>query len=468
MAVAQVLLAIVLLSGVYYLFIRSRGTVRYLRGPPRPSVLLGNQRELRYQAEVGDLEFAWVREYGPTFKMGGCWGTDILATADPKALQYIMHTAGYHFPKNAMVAQSSANIMGWGIASVQGEVHQRHRKVMNPAFTAQQLRTFLPLFQRSANRLTQKWKDEIQIGTKVFNVSRWLARLTLDAIGDAAFDYRFGALEDEGNVLSKCFENLFSDSVLYPSDWDTLFRALWAYIPAPILALTEYLPTREYKRFRHFKKLSQGIAKELIKEKESALAESTSRDVMSVLVRSNQSEDTVRKLNEEEVLSQMATLMLAGHETTASTTTWLLYELSRHPEDQTKIREEILALRKRTGRKEFTIADMEALEFTNACLKETLRLYPIVATLFRCSDRDDVIPLSTPVTNEKGETVSQVIVPKGQEIHIEIAPYNRLPSVWGEDADKWNPKRFLDDSMKDKQTSLGVLANLMTFCMYPF
>ena len=87
-----------------------------------------------------------------------------------------------------------------------GEVHQRHRKVMNPAFTAAQLRSFMPLFSRYSakvrsevsplyavrlsdrmQQMCQLWKDEVLAGSvngSVVAVNQWLARLTLDVIGD--------------------------------------------------------------------------------------------------------------------------------------------------------------------------------------------------------------------------------------------------------------------------------------------
>ena len=49
------------------------------------------------------------------------------------------------------------------------------------------------------------------------------------------------------------------------------------------------------------------------------------------------------------MMSQMATFLLAGHETTASSMTWLLYELARHPEYQQKMRDEIRAIRARAA-----------------------------------------------------------------------------------------------------------------------
>ena len=83
-----------------------------------------------------------------------------------------------------------------------GEVHQRHRKIMNPAFSAPQLRSFLTLFQdiglkvgivpwtimrpahMPSSQMCEKWKNEVLDSSgKTVYVNRWLARTTLDIIG---------------------------------------------------------------------------------------------------------------------------------------------------------------------------------------------------------------------------------------------------------------------------------------------
>jgi cytochrome P450 len=89
---------------------------------------------------------------------------DHLSLADPKALQYILHTSGYRFPKGREANQFIKLIVGPGIGWAHGTRilvllrfhynhsftvgtdHQRQRKIMTPAFHAPQLRTFLPLF----------------------------------------------------------------------------------------------------------------------------------------------------------------------------------------------------------------------------------------------------------------------------------------------------------------------------------
>ncbi|KAF4606808.1 hypothetical protein EYR38_000863 [Pleurotus pulmonarius] len=441
---------------------------------------IGNVLEMRSQAEVGDLEFAWVRQYGATFKTGACWGKDDIFTCDPRALQHIFQTSGYHYPKRSDIDQLARNILGKSIVSAVGDEHQRHSKIMSPAFSPEQLHSFLPLFQNTASRvrissaasyfpavnitgtaqMAQKWKDLVQI---------------------AAFDYQFGALESTQTPLFKSLENLFSDALLYPTGVDLLFTGLWEHIPTTILQwVVECIPTKETIRFRTFRGIARSISKGLIEEKASAsLMDGTSRDLLSVLgewaapgilrlliydvVRANLSEDPKCQLDEDEMLSQMAAIILAGHETTASTLTWLLYELSRHPQDQNMMREEIRELRAKLPRgTEFTMSHLDSMTFTNACVKEALRLYPVVPMLARTAGTDDVIPLALPIVTKDGETLTELAIHKGQSILVSVCAYNRLPSVWGSDAEKWNPRRFLD-MPQEKQTSVGMYANLMTF-----
>ncbi|KAJ8494561.1 hypothetical protein ONZ45_g13198 [Pleurotus djamor] len=434
-ALAIALLAVILLRRKFD-FVTNK-----LNGPPSPSWFLGHEFAMRYQDQVGDLDFAWVREYGATFAIKSCWGRTSIMTADPKALQHIFHASGYRYPKRPDLVQMNRNLMGRGILATAGDEHQRHRKVMNPAFTAQQLKAFLPLFQKTASNLSQKWKDQMQANSTTFNVSRWLARATLDTIGESAFDYDFNALENDNGELTKTFENLFADS---------------HDVPPP-----HFIPSKEYRRFRHFRNLAQSVAKQLLDGKVGSI--DSARDVMSLLAKANVSVDPKRQLDEDEILAQMATIMVAGHETTASSLSWMLYELSRHPDDQKRVREEMRQMRQTLPHGEaFSLANLESLQFTNAVIKEALRLHPIGPSLVRTASCDDRLPLGLPITTKDGDIIQEIPIPKGTDIFVSICAYNRLPEIWGPDADQWNPRRFLEQS-QISQTSVGVFANLMTF-----
>lgn len=99
--------------------------------------------------------------------------------------------------------------------------------------------------------------------------------------------------------------------------------------------------------------------------------------------------------------------MLAGHDTTASSVMWGLYELSRHPECQHRIREELSQIRLRMserGNDTVTMADLESMRYFNAFIKVSFRVYNDTNTylmIFFRFRRFNVSTLLFPLFNEK-------------------------------------------------------------------
>ena len=174
------------------------------------------------------------------------------------------------------------------------------------------------------------------------------------------------------------------------------------------------------------------------------------------VVKANASEDPKTRLDDDEIIAEMFTLTLAGHETTSSTLTFLFYELARHPKYQARMREEIRNLRARVtarGGSEFTIEDLDSLTLTMNAIKvsrifpptgatsgatyhdishrerrrpqETLRMHPILVGLPRVAEKDDVVPLSRPITSISGEVITEIPIRRGQLIHLSFAGYQR-------------------------------------------
>ncbi len=74
-----------------------------------------------------------------------------------------------------------------------------------------------------------------------------------------------------------------------------------------------------------------------------------------------------------------STLTFAGHETTASTLTWLLYELCNHPEHQKRIRQEIAEVRTRVGAEDdLSSTDYDSMPFMNAAIKVLVHLSQLI------------------------------------------------------------------------------------------
>ncbi|KAJ8083381.1 hypothetical protein PM082_009253 [Marasmius tenuissimus] len=469
-------------TAILALIIRAgKRSLKFLRGPPSPSFLLGHEWDLTRMRKIGGLEYEWFEQYGSVFRLNGCFGEDILEIADPRALQHICHKSAYRYKKPMDIEQIVNKLFGPGLLTVNGNVHQRQRKIMNPIFSAAQIRPFAPVFEGCAQTVITKWKSEIEDGTTIIDCYRPLHGITLDALGEgtyanlkseleahplylptAMFEYKFDSTgKTRANGLRDVMRELFIDSS-NPTKLKVLRSASYRFLPRPIIDLISLRKTKEDKRFANWLSESQKVTERLINQKvESGGGQEKDKDILSVIARSLAAEDPSKRLVPVEALSQMATIILAGHETTASTLNWLLYELSYNPEWQDRLVQEIQDIRRQTGTNgPLTVKDLEGMRVLNATIKETLRFYPIVPELFRESDSDDIIPLECPITDISGSVLREIPVIKGQRVVLNIFKYNRLKTVWGEDADVWNPERFLESN---RPTTLGVFANLMTF-----
>ncbi|KIJ29239.1 hypothetical protein M422DRAFT_188770, partial [Sphaerobolus stellatus SS14] len=132
-----------------------------------------------------------------------------LIVSDPKALNYILLTASGRFPK---LPQRRVNkyMMGPGISSAQDSDHKRHHDLLNPPLSAAETREHVPVFRANARKLCDIWRGILQESEEKtpVDVAIWMTRATLDALGQAGFDYEFGALDNLDNELSKAYHNL--------------------------------------------------------------------------------------------------------------------------------------------------------------------------------------------------------------------------------------------------------------------
>ncbi|KAK0430709.1 cytochrome P450 [Armillaria borealis] len=442
---------------------RRHSAVKQLRGPPSNSWLLGHEYMTQHQDQVGDLEYSWYCEYSGAYRAAGCYGQDILAIADPEALRYITQVAGYRYPKTADFDFNLNILLGLGIVTAAGSVHQRHRKVMNPAFSARQLRTFLSLFQRTTRHFSRKLTDLVEGGQSTLNMNLWPGKLSLDIIGESTFGYQYGGIDNDDNELTRTLNNLFHDAGVLPSRAAVLISTLPRVLPGPLLHLLGLIPSRLKQRYTDFNVLMKEIGHQVLKPNfEGGVASSTGKDILSILAHANADEEQKKRLSDDEVLAQVVSLTLAGYETTSSTLSWLFYELCNHPEQQKRIRQEIAEVRTRVrAEDELSSTDYDGMAFMNAVIKETLRFHPIIPAIMRVTGSDDVIPLLEPVTTSMGAKLTGIPVKKGQLIQLGIGYYNRHPTVWGPTANVWNPDRFLGEL--DKTTPVGVYANVLSF-----
>lgn len=159
-------------------------------------------------------------------------------------------------------------------------------------------------------------------------------------------------------------------------------------------------------------------------------------------------------------MAQMKVLLLAGYETTSVSLTWALIELSRNPDVQTKLREELLLIGGDPTYEQLT----SSLPYLDAVVHETLRVHPPLQEFTRVAAEDDVIPLSQPVRTKSGKVVDHISVAKDTLILINVACINRSAAIWGPDAKVWKPERWLEeDGIPKKAQEVQGHRHLLTF-----
>ncbi|KAF8597176.1 cytochrome P450 [Ceratobasidium sp. AG-I] len=449
-------------ENLWWLVQNRRSPLRHLSGPPNGNFFVGHLLNAS-RGETTKLQEQWSEQYGKTFQFRGFLGSYVLYTADMRAVNFILSRDHTLFPRSERSRKGLARVLGNGLLSAKPEAHKRQRRIMNPSFGVPQIRLLVPVFWEKSNQLRDMWLEQMDntVDGTTIEVLSWLSRATMDIIGTAGFGYEFNSLRD-GNedLLAKAFAKIF-DSDKKVTTLKILKMKICRLLHIPTEDGTRMSNNIETTR-RLGKKIVDDRKKQLQASKEGSIPEG--RDLLSLLIKSimaveNSEAGTDQAMSEDEVLGQISTFLAAGHETTSTTTTWALYALSKHPQVQEKLRQEL----QRSGfGDEPQMAELDKLPYLDCVVKEILRVFPPGPATMRQAAVDAMIPVGKEYKDRYGVTQTHVNVQKGDNIYIPIAAMNRAPDVWGEDAIKFKPERWdqLPEAVKDMP---GVWGHQMTF-----
>jgi cytochrome P450 len=143
-------------------------------------------------------------------------------------------------------------------------------------------------------------------------------------------------------------------------------------------------------------------------------------------------EETGETMNDRQLRDEVMTLMLAGHETTATTLTWTWYLLSEHPDVARRLREELAAV---LGGRTPTMSDVPNLVYTRMVIEESLRLYPPAWVTVRKVDNDDII--------------GGYHIPAGSTVVVSAYVLHRNPTFWP-DPERFDPERFTPERVAER------------------
>lgn len=332
-------------------------------------------------------------------------------------------------------------------------------------------------------------------GAPVLDVCAYISRCTLDVIADTGFDTQFDSIlrDDPTQVntgprkvdaMSDAFQNVFTP--FNPIHWEI---AMLVIRDQPGLGWLRHFRLPFEAQLDRSLAVIQDLAMDIVNAKrkqilddmasdekprlskadwEDAAPATGNKDLLFRMMRSNMSHDITEaeRMTDSELLGQLTTLLLAGHETTSTLLCWTLLMLARHPATQTKLREEMRQFVDESGRETLTYEDLAALPYLDAVIKETLRMRSPVPSTIRVAAHDAVIPLSRPYPTRDGKsTLNHVFVKKGEEVFMPLLLINTSQELWGPDALSFVPERWYDIPSAAKAS--GMPLHLMSFISGP-
>ncbi|KAE9395500.1 cytochrome P450 [Gymnopus androsaceus JB14] len=431
---------------------RSRNSTR-LKGPPRTSLVWGQNQYLRSASDVGEVYEEWAAKYGSVFRIPLALGKSRVVICDPLAISNFYSKETFVYVGTPLAKKFIARIFGKGLLWAEGENHRRQRKALAPAFTNAAVRRLTSVFFDSAYKLKTHWDTLIENhieGSPVIDVQSWMNHIALDSIGIAGFSHDFGSLDGKPCTVADAFENLSTgkSSVL-----ESIMFLLSVLIP-----ILRNLPSKRQTKLLELSRSLQEIANILLERNKNANADiNDEKSIIGLLIKAEVADGGLH-LTEEEVLAQMNVLLLAGYETTSISLTWALIELSKQPALQGKLRKELQAFSMDPTWDQFMGPE---LPYLDAIVHETLRLHPPLTETTRVASADDILPLSAPLPT--GAT--SVAISKGTAITAPAICINRAEAIWGPNAKEFYPDRWLvqEDGKEPTKVQWGKPALENTF-----
>ncbi|MBW4528705.1 MAG: cytochrome P450 [Phormidium tanganyikae FI6-MK23] len=294
-----------------------------------------------------------AQRYGDIFTLRiGPVFTPQVFVSDPQAIQQIFATDPKHLDSGEAAGIKSPLLGRQSLLALEGKSHQRQRRLLTPPLHGERMLTYGELIRSITEQQTQQW----QVG-EPFPVLPSMQAISFEIILKAVF-----GLEDGPR-----YQTLKDQLIAILNPKVPLVTELMFVFPGLQQDLGAWSPWGSF--LRQIQQLDELIYAEIRDRKETAPSART--DILSLMITAR--DEQGQPMTEVELRDELITLLIAGHETTASSLAWALYWIHQRPEVHEKLRQELAGL----GANPDPNAIFRASYLTAVCC-EALRLYPVV------------------------------------------------------------------------------------------
>ncbi|AVH69870.1 cytochrome P450 [Nostoc sp. 'Lobaria pulmonaria (5183) cyanobiont'] len=307
-----------------------------------------------YQWLTNPLEYmeACAKRYGDIFTLRiGPVFTPQVFISNPQAIQQIFTTDPKQLDSGEPAGIKSPLLGKQSLLALEGKPHQRQRKLLTPPFHGERMLAYGQLTREITKQVISQW----QVGES-FSVLPSMQEISLEVILKAVFGLA------DGPRYEKLKQVLLE--ILNPQQ--PFVTAMMLVFPSLQRDLGSWSPWGKFLRLRE--QMDELIYAEISDRKQQP---DTSRtDILSLMMAARDEEG--HSMTDVELRDELITLLVAGHETTATSLTWALYWIHHLPEVRAKLLQEIDSL----GENPDPNAILR-LPYLSAVCSETLRLYPV-------------------------------------------------------------------------------------------
>lgn len=328
---------------------------------PRGLPLLGSALQLRPRTIHQTME-AWSRRYGPMFRVR-LGAREAVVLADPDAIGAVLRDRPDGFRRPAVTAAVTQELGGLpGLTLAEGDDWRRQRRMAMQAFAPGFVKAYLPRLAQVGVRLAARW--QAAAAGQPIALSADLKRYAVDVVAGLAF----GADIDTVNGGTHDLQDHI----------DTVLAGVARRSLAP-LPYWRWLPLPAERRLAASVAALQGAIDGFVASGRAAMAADPAlrlqpANLLQALLAA--ADEPGSGLGDTEVAGNVATMLMAGEDTTASALSWLAWLLARRPQALRRARDEVRAIVPDLAR--ITPAQADALEYVEACALEAMRLKPPV------------------------------------------------------------------------------------------
>ncbi|KAF2183834.1 cytochrome P450 [Zopfia rhizophila CBS 207.26] len=431
---------------VYNIFIYPfyRSPLRHLPGPKNGNIFFGQTLDFVKAEGPNDLLLTWMRQNpdAPIIRYLHMANSEWLLMNSVQACKEVLQTKCYAFEKPAWFRRVVGEIAGVGLVNTEGDEHRVQRKLLAGPFSLSNIKRLVPGFNDKASELSARIVSTMKENPdEPIEVAKIFSQTTLDIVGRAALGVELGSLSTSGSNFSNLYQ-----CILDQPPAGQVISAINMFIP-----VRNWLPLKANRDFVHATQEVRRLLREAIRERKRVIfgnwdekmvpkkeyTEEEGRDLLTFMI--HEKSEGENKWSDEDILGHLLNFFAAGHETTAGALTWALLTLCLHPTIQFRLRAEINTQIPHSNPPSYT--DLESLRYMTNFIKEVLRCYSPSTLIPRTPSSTLTLTCTNPPT----------VVPASTTILLNPAILHFNPTIWGPDAEVFNPERWESDheSAKD-------------------